>query len=92
LNSQWKPEYNGCLELWNNDMSSCAKRIAPISNRLVIFRITDDALHGSPEKWQAPIEYPRLSLALYYYTNDRPDEEKQPFHWALWYKRHGLFY
>lgn len=92
LNSNWKSEYNGCLELWNRDMQSCAHKIEPISNRLVIFRITDDALHGSPEKWLAPDNYPRLSLAFYYYTDDRPENEKTNFHWAMWFKRFGLFY
>jgi Rps23 Pro-64 3,4-dihydroxylase Tpa1-like proline 4-hydroxylase len=92
LNSDWKQEYNGCLELWNRDMQSCAKKIEPISNRLVIFRITDDALHGSPEKWLAPENYPRMSLAFYYYTDDRPENEKKDFHWALWFKRFGLVY
>ena len=92
LNSDWKSEYNGYLELWNKDMKSCAKKIRPICNRLVIFRITDDALHGSPEKWLAPQNYPRLSLAFYYYTDDRPNEEKTPFHWAMWFKRFGSYY
>lgn len=92
LNSNWKPEYNGCLELWNRDMQSCAHKIEPISNRLVIFRITDDALHGSPEKWLAPENYPRLSLAFYYYTDDRPEHEKNNFHWAMWFKRFGQHY
>jgi Rps23 Pro-64 3,4-dihydroxylase Tpa1-like proline 4-hydroxylase len=92
LNSNWSKEFQGELELWNKDMSTCVKKIEPISNRLVIFRITDDALHGSPEKWLAPTNYPRLSLAFYYYTDDRPDEEKSPFHWANWYKRYGIYY
>jgi Rps23 Pro-64 3,4-dihydroxylase Tpa1-like proline 4-hydroxylase len=92
LNDNWKPGYNGCLELWNKDMTSCAKKIEPILNRLVIFRITDDALHGSPERWLAPENYPRISLAFYYYTDDRPEHEKNNFHWAIWFKRFGLFY
>jgi len=92
LNSNWKPEYNGELELWNKDMQSCAKKIEPISNRLVIFRITDESLHGSPEKWLGPENYSRLSLAFYYYTDDRPEEEKSDFHWALWFKRFNTFY
>jgi Rps23 Pro-64 3,4-dihydroxylase Tpa1-like proline 4-hydroxylase len=92
LNSNWKPEYQGQLELWNKDMLSCAHKIEPLSNRLVIFRITDDALHGSPEKWLGHENYTRLSLAFYYYTNDRPEEEKSNFHWALWYKRFNQLY
>ena len=90
LNSNWKLEHQGQLEFWNRDMNSCAHSIEPISNRLVIFRITDDALHGSPNVWQAI--HPRLSLAFYYYTDDRPEHEKANFHWALWFKRFGQYY
>lgn len=90
LNSNWTPEYQGELELWNKDMNSCAHKIEPILNRLVIFRITDDALHGSPNVWQSI--HPRLSLAFYYYTDDRPEHEKSNFHWAIWFKRFGQYY
>ena len=68
-------------------MSSCMKKIAPIFNRFVIFRIKDDAYHGHPEVWSAPENYHRYSIALYYYTNDRPEEEKAPAHMALWQQR-----
>jgi Rps23 Pro-64 3,4-dihydroxylase Tpa1-like proline 4-hydroxylase len=90
LNKNWQPNYNGELELWSKDMKTCDKIIAPIFNRMVIFRITDDAFHGHPHPWSAP--EPRLSFALYYYTQDRPQEEKAPFHWALWQKRPNIGY
>jgi len=73
-------------------MTKCIHKIEPILNRLVIFKITDDAFHGHPEKWMAPIEYPRLSFAFYYYTDERPEEEKAPFHWALWQKRNNILF
>ena len=92
LNSDWKPGYNGDLELWSKDMMHCVKKIHPLFNRLVIFRITDDAFHGHPEMWKAPLEYPRMSLAFYYYTEDRPQQEKAPFHWAAWQKRFNQIY
>lgn len=85
LNDTWKPEYNGELELWPKNMSACAKKIPPIFNRMVIFRITDDAFHGHPIPWEG--EEPRLSLALYYYSKDRPEEEKSPRHMAIWKHR-----
>jgi Rps23 Pro-64 3,4-dihydroxylase Tpa1-like proline 4-hydroxylase len=92
LNKDWKPEYKGELELWEKDMNNCAVNIPPLFNKLVIFRITDDAFHGHPEVWSAPINIPRYSLALYYYTNDRPEEEKGPSHMALWQKRYNIDY
>jgi len=92
LNSEWRPDYNGSLELWSKDMMHCVQKIPPLLNRLVIFKITDDAFHGHPEPWKAPIEYPRLSFAFYYYTDDRPEQEKSPFHWASWQKRFQDFF
>jgi len=84
LNEDWKPEYNGELELWQSDMSKCVKSISPIFNRAVILRITDNALHGHPIPWQGHDNTPRLSIALYYYTDDRPEEEKSEPHMAIW--------
>jgi Rps23 Pro-64 3,4-dihydroxylase Tpa1-like proline 4-hydroxylase len=92
LNKDWQPSCNGQLELWNKDMTQCVTSIAPIFNRLVIFRITDDAFHGHPEPWNHHIETPRYSFALYYYTQERPEEEKAPFHWALWQQRPNIGY
>jgi Rps23 Pro-64 3,4-dihydroxylase Tpa1-like proline 4-hydroxylase len=88
LNKNWQPDYNGELELWSKDMKKCEHKIAPIFNRMVIFRITDDAFHGHPDPWCS--SSPRLSFALYYYTQNRPEEEKAPFHWALWQKRPNI--
>lgn len=90
LNKDWKPEHKGELELWDKDMTKCHRKVEPIFNRLVLFRIRDDAFHGHPEKWNS--DNPRLSFALYYYTEDRPDEEKAPFHWAIWKERPNLGY
>lgn len=79
---QWRPEYGGELELWEPSMRRCARYIAPLFNRAVIFSITDKAFHGAPAPWSCPT--PRNSLALYYYTKDRPAHEKSAFHWAAW--------
>ena len=82
MNSDYKEEYNGHLELWSKDMSKCEKKIAPIFNRAIIFRTTDDANHGHPEPWKA--DYDRLSIAMYYYTDDRPEYEKSDAIYAQW--------
>lgn len=84
LNDGWKTEWNGQLELWKTDMSQCVQKVEPIANRMVVFTITDNAFHGHP----APLlTDQRLSLALYYYTSDRPAHEKAKFHWASWQRR-----
>jgi len=88
LNKDWNSvEWKGDLELWSKDMKECVKRISPDFNRIVIFRITDDAYHGHPEELTCPDNVDRLSFAFYYYTKDRPEHEKAPFHWADWQPR-----
>jgi Rps23 Pro-64 3,4-dihydroxylase Tpa1-like proline 4-hydroxylase len=84
LNRDWDPAWHGQLELWSKDLTHPVVSLDPIFNRLVVFTITDDAFHGVPAPIACPPNRRRLSLALYYYTADRPDEEKAPFHWASW--------
>jgi Rps23 Pro-64 3,4-dihydroxylase Tpa1-like proline 4-hydroxylase len=75
LNQDWKEEYGGYLELWDQNMTQCAKKILPIFNRCVVFTTTDFSYHGHPEPLTCPEDRTRKSLALYYYTNGRPAEE-----------------
>tara|TARA_B110000037_G_scaffold15917_2_gene16577 strand:+ start:14 stop:1150 length:1137 start_codon:yes stop_codon:yes gene_type:complete len=83
LNSNYDEKFNGKLELWNKEMTKCEKSIEPIFNRIIIFQIDDDANHGHPELWKSSSS-DRISLALYYYTDDRPEHEKSERSCALW--------
>jgi hypothetical protein len=87
LNSNWKPEWGGNLELWNADMTKCERSIQPIINRMVIFNVTDTAFHGHPDPLECPEGESRKSLALYYYTNGRPSYEKSEPHSTLFKRR-----
>ena len=78
LNEDWKEEYNGHLELWERDMSKCAKKILPIFNRMAIFSTTDYSYHGLPDPILCPEYRSRQSMALYYYSNGRPKNEILP--------------
>lgn len=78
LNKDWKDEYGGHLELWNRDMSECVEKIAPIFNRTVIFSTTDWTYHGHPDPLTCPPGMSRKSIALYYFTVDRPKHETIP--------------
>jgi hypothetical protein len=84
LNENWDKSWGGNLELWDKDLKNCVKSIPPVFNRAVIFNITDDAFHGHPEPLACPSEESRISLALYYFTKDRPDDEKSSQHAAIW--------
>jgi Rps23 Pro-64 3,4-dihydroxylase Tpa1-like proline 4-hydroxylase len=75
LNKDWKEEYNGHLELWDNDVTKCVKKVLPIYNRLLVFAVTDFNMHGVPETLNCPEEMSRKSLAFFYFTNGRPESE-----------------
>jgi len=83
LNKSWKESYGGHLQLWDKDMKLSAKMILPIFNRLVIFNTTDYALHGHPDPLNCPTEMSRKSIALYYYSNGRPEDEQRGSNWEL---------
>ncbi|MEE9438477.1 MAG: 2OG-Fe(II) oxygenase [Saprospiraceae bacterium] len=75
LNKDWKEEYGGHFELWEKDMSKSVTKILPIYNRMAMFSTTGDSWHGHPDVLSCPPDRSRKSLALYYYTNGRPDHE-----------------
>lgn len=75
LNQDWKEEYGGHLELWDQAVTRCEKKVLPVFNRCVIFSTSDFSYHGHPEPLTCPEGNTRKSLALYYYTNGRPPQE-----------------
>lgn len=90
LNDDWKEEYGGHFELWSRDMTRCEKRVLPIFNRLVVFSTTSDSFHGHPDPLTCPPDRSRRSLALYYYTNGRPEQEVTDAHSTVWKARKGV--
>ena len=71
LTKDWREDYGGSLQLWNNAPKlggRCVKSIAPIFNRCVVFETDKNSFHGHPEQWNAPEGLYRRSIALYYYT------------------------
>lgn len=47
-------------------------------NRTLVFLTTDYSYHGHPDPLDCPPGVTRKSVALYYYTNGRPDDEVSP--------------
>lgn len=68
LNDDWKDEYGGQLELWNEDMSEKRQSILPLAGRCVMFSTTGSSFHGNPNPISHPDGKTRRSIALYYYT------------------------
>ena len=67
LNRHWQKGWGGELEL-ATETGTERTRIAPRFNRLVIFNTNDRTLHGHPDPLAFPDDYPRASIAMYYYT------------------------
>lgn len=84
LNQDWPDEYGGHLELWDRDMNGSPRRVLPVANRCVVFSTTASSYHGHPHPLTCPEGVYRKSLALYYYTNGRPEGEAEPVVATLW--------
>lgn len=83
MNKDWKEEYGGHFELWNRDMSQAEQKILPVFNRCAIFSTTSFSFHGHPTPLSCPPERTRKSIATYYYSNGRPEDEAGELHSTL---------
>lgn len=75
LNDDWQEDWGGHLELWTADRRRHT-RIAPKANRAVLFFTGSRSFHGHPEPLACPPERRRNSLAVYYYTYNRMQDEE----------------
>jgi Rps23 Pro-64 3,4-dihydroxylase Tpa1-like proline 4-hydroxylase len=80
LNKDWKEEYGGHFELWDREVKRAEKKILPIFNRCAIFSTTSVSFHGHPEPLACPPDRNRKSIATYYYSNGRPEEDPELTH------------
>lgn len=85
LNEDWK--YNGDLELWSPDLKVRLESVKPEIGNLVLFRTTPDSWHGHPDPLICPENVTRKSIALYFYSETRPDSEIEPFRMSKWAAR-----
>ncbi len=90
LNKDWKDEYGGHFELWNKDMTLAEQKILPLFNRCAIFSTTSTSYHGHPTPLSCPPDRTRKSMATYYYSVGRPEEEISDAHTTLFQHRPGV--
>ncbi|WP_020475943.1 2OG-Fe(II) oxygenase [Zavarzinella formosa] len=80
MNKNWKEEYGGKFELWDAEKKGCVKSVLPVFNRCVVFSTHEKSYHGHPHPLTCPEGETRKSVALYYYSNGRPENERGKGH------------
>ena len=91
LNREWDDAWGGSLEL-HSDPRAADDRITlitPLYNRAVIFETTEWSWHGFSRMVlpQDKSAISRKSIALYFYTTDRPQEELADTHSTIYVDR-----
>jgi Rps23 Pro-64 3,4-dihydroxylase Tpa1-like proline 4-hydroxylase len=69
LNDEWSDSWGGQLLLGKEGDVS----VSPIAGRCAIFVTSEDSWHGHPDPLNCPDDRSRKSIALYYYTVEKPD-------------------
>ena len=70
LNREWRDDWGGKLELWDEDMTACQARVTPAGNRMLVFTTSGTSFHGHPDGLTCPPDVARRSMALYYFTQE----------------------
>ncbi len=92
LNPEWEESWGGNIELhldpWNPDQNKI-QSFMPLMNRCVIFETSERSWHGF-KKIQLPDNkknFSRKSIAVYFYTKNRPMSEIRPEHSTFYVPR-----
>jgi len=91
LNPGWEEAWGGCLELFRDPQVDArpSRSVAPVFNRCVIFETSERSWHAF-DHIRLPHERAhetRRSIALYFYTKDRPVEETADRHTTYYVNR-----
>ena len=91
LNHEWHDEWGGSLELHSDPRAddNRVSLVTPLFNRAVVFETTETSWHGFsrislPEQQR---HLSRRSVALYFYSRDRPAEELAATHSTIYVDR-----
>lgn len=69
LNSGWRPEWGGDLELWDGGGNRCVTRVPPEFGHTLLLPHGPCSYHGHPAPLTPPPGVARRSVAAYYYTS-----------------------
>ena len=87
LNKNWNESWGGDFQMFDKNMNGPIKRIYPHFNTCVIFSTTSETFHGHPDPLNCPKNKSRKSIALYYFSSERPDDEISDVHSTIFKAR-----
>ncbi len=92
LNPEWSQAWGGCLDLhrdpWTPEQDSVTS-VMPTNNTCVLFETTESSWHGFRKIVAPPGRetISRKSIAVYFYTHERPPQETAPSHATVYVPR-----
>lgn len=93
LNPQWAREWGGCLQLYADPRvdATPSVTVVPAFNRCVIFETSERSWHGFDEirlpSDARGVPRSRKSIALYFYTSERPQAQTADRHSTVYQHR-----
>ena len=89
MNEEWKPEWNGNINFYSEDLSTIIKTYPPLFNNFLLFRVSDKVFHGYPELIDCPTGMHRKSINFFYYTDEPDKDQSVEPHKTLWKTNEG---
>lgn len=77
MNKDWKEDYGGNLELYDDKRKRCNINLYPTFNTAILFRTSDLSYHGLPTPIKCPEGEYRKSIAIYYVSLPRENLTKR---------------
>jgi len=88
LNERWDDKWGGLLQLHSNPWNGkndVFETVPCLKNNTIIFETSEHSWHGfSVVKTPRHLNISRRSIALYFYTKDRPTNEVAPSHGTIY--------
>jgi hypothetical protein len=86
LNEEWKEDWGGQLQFYDQKRSNVLTKVPVSAGNVVIWNYNNFAFHGYPDPITCPQNQSRKGFRLFYYVSNATHDDKHPPHRSLyWY-------